>query len=376
MKNLKFTLLSALVLIAFTASSRAEFLYVSYGPGLLSFSINPNTGALTKLPDTPTLFPGGSGALTLARSGHLLYMGGESIHGYRIKGNGQLQPLPGSPYRVPGGYLAVDPFNRFLYATNFNTTYLAPGTISVYRIEPNGSLRAVPGSPFPTGSAPWQIAVDPFGRFVYVANLDGRDTTVYRVLENGALTQVTGSPYAASDPITVAADPLGRFVYVANENDPIMYSYRVGSNGSLSQLPGSPTPTSGAWIENMAIDPFGRYLYQLEGVSGFGVYRISNVTGLPERIQDIGIGNIDDNNPVGVAVSPTGKFVYEGNANGIVDPGPMTLRGFQVGPGGILTLVPGSPYYPLGNNGPTSFEDPDPSVVATEGYPSSMVVAP
>jgi len=202
--------------------------------------------------------------------------------------------------------------------------------------------------------------------------LAGRNTTVYRVLENGALNQVPGSPYQANDPITVAADPLGRFVYVANENDPIMYSYRVGSNGSLAQLSGSPTPTYGAWIEGMTTDPFGRYVYMLEGVAGFGVFRINSFTGLLELIQNIGVGDILDNNPVGVAVSPTGKFVYEGNANGIPGPGPMTLRGFKVGPSGLLTLVPGSPYFPLGVGDYAH----DPQTEATEGYPSSMVVAP
>jgi hypothetical protein len=109
MKNLKFTLLSTLILIALTASLRAEFLYVSYGKGLLSFSINRETGALTKLPGTPTLFPTGDGPLALARWGRLLYVsiGGSlfqgtiysHIVGYHIEGNGQLQPLPGSPIK-------------------------------------------------------------------------------------------------------------------------------------------------------------------------------------------------------------------------------------------------------------------------------------
>jgi hypothetical protein len=74
MKNLKFSFLLAVALIAFTGSLRAEFLYVSYGKGLLSFSIIPYNGALTKLPATPTLFAGGTGPLTLDRTGHLLYL--------------------------------------------------------------------------------------------------------------------------------------------------------------------------------------------------------------------------------------------------------------------------------------------------------------
>ena len=74
MKNLQFSFLLAIALIVLTGSLRAEFLYVSYGKGLLSSSINPNNGALTKLPGTPTLFAGGTGPLTLDRTGHLLYL--------------------------------------------------------------------------------------------------------------------------------------------------------------------------------------------------------------------------------------------------------------------------------------------------------------
>jgi len=75
------------------------------------------------------------------------------VHGYRIAGNGRLISLPGSPYKVPGGSLAVDPFNRFLYAAG-------NGSVYVYRIHSNGSLHAVPGSPFPSNGA-GSIAVDP-----------------------------------------------------------------------------------------------------------------------------------------------------------------------------------------------------------------------
>ena len=199
MKNLKFTLLSALILIVFTASLRAEFLYVSYGKGLLSFSINRETGALSKLPGTPTVFPEGIGAITLDHTGKLLYASiGSSIHGYRIEGNGQLIPLPGSPYRVSGGGLAVDPFNRFLYATDFGAYPNYSGSVAVYRIQPNGSLAPVPGSPFVAGIGTAQLAVDPFGRFVYIVNYVGRNTSVFKVLENGTLRPVPGSPFPAS----------------------------------------------------------------------------------------------------------------------------------------------------------------------------------
>ncbi len=284
----------------------------------------------------------------------------DSISGYRIKPNGRLQPLPGSPFKVAGGSLAVDPFNRFLYAA----TDAQNGSVSVYRIHANGALEPVPGSPFPSGSFPASVTTDPFGRFVYVANFGSKDISAYRVLENGTLIPVLGSPFpilGPGEPITVLADPLGRFLYAANFGAGDVSSYRIGLDGSLTPLAGSPSPFSPAWYENMAIDRSGRFLFALEGVASLVTFRINNTTGLPEIIDLNSLGDINDNNPVGVAVDPAGKFVYEGNANGIVEPGPMTLRGFQISPTGTLKPLPGSPFFPLG---------------AGEGFPYWMVVAP
>jgi 6-phosphogluconolactonase (cycloisomerase 2 family) len=143
MKNLKFSVLLALALISLGGSLRAEFLYVSYGPGLLSFRIDNQTGSITALPGSPLLFAKGVGPLVLDRRGRFLYAstGGSavdfgpwnSISAYRIKPDGRLQPLHGSPFKIAGGNLAVDPFNRFLYAAA--GVFGQSGTIAVYRLE-------------------------------------------------------------------------------------------------------------------------------------------------------------------------------------------------------------------------------------------------
>jgi 6-phosphogluconolactonase (cycloisomerase 2 family) len=362
---------AALVLIASTASLRAEFLYVSYGNGLLSFSINRDTGALTALPGTPTLFADGTGPLALDRSGRLLYVSiGQNIHGYRIASNGQLVALPGSPYSVAGGFLAVDPFNRFLYSASGST-------IAAYRIEPNGSLSAVPGSPFPAGGDSASIAVDPFGRFVCITNYSSKNISVFSVLGNGVLRPVSGSPFATGkDGVSVVAEFTGRFVYVASDLDIAITTYKVAGNGVLTQV-SPPAPPDEPWCEQLGYNPVGGYLYLLRDTSGFWSYHLNPLTGLPEGIGSGDVGySQDQNNPVGVAVTPNGKFVYEGNSNSLVDRYPMTLRGFKVGPTGALTLVPGSPYYPLGTGDGKFTEHPDPVDAKTLGWPSSMLVAP
>ena len=376
---------AALVLIASTASLRAEFLYVSYGKGLLSLSVNRDTGSLTNLPGTPTLFGDGTGPITLDRTGRLLYVstGGTvgigsssgpytSIHGYRIASNGQLIALPGSPYNVAGGFLAVDPFNRFLYAAS----PVNPGTVAVYRIQPNGSLNAVPGSPFPTGLDSSSIAVDPFGRFVYVSNFTSKTVSVFSVLGNGVLRPVPGSPFATGKAgVSIVTEFTGRFIYVASDLNIAITTYKVAGNGVLTQV-GTPVANSEPWCEQLGYNPVGGYIYLLSDTSRFNSYHINPVTGL---LESLGFGDVGDsitqNNPVGVAVTPDGKFVYEGNSNSIADLFPMSLSGFKVGPAGALTLVPGAPYFPLGT-GDGNGARHDPIDEPTLGWPSSMVVAP
>jgi len=97
-KNLESTFLSALVLIAFTGSlqeERTEFLYVShsYAKGLLSFSVDDETGKLTALPSY--LLTEGVGSLAYDHRNRVLYNGGyNGVGAYRVKEDGLLQALP------------------------------------------------------------------------------------------------------------------------------------------------------------------------------------------------------------------------------------------------------------------------------------------
>ncbi len=63
------------------------------------------------------------------------------------------------------------------------------------------------------------MAVDPTGKFAYVANYTSDNVSAYSHGSNGALTELKslGSPFAAGGgPISVTVDPTGKFVYVAN----------------------------------------------------------------------------------------------------------------------------------------------------------------
>jgi len=259
------TFLSALVLIAFTGSlqaERTEFLYVSrsYAKGLLSFSVDDETGTLTALPSY--LLAEGVGSLAYDHRNRVLYNGGSNgVGAYRVKEDGLLQALPGSPFKIPSGFLALDPFNRFLYVSS---PYQV-GNIGVYRIEHNGSLKAVHGSPFGSGNG--QLTVDPFGRFLYTVNLG--KVAAYRILETAALVEI-GTPVsvlpAGQKGNVVKVDPTGGFLYALSEEGADVSTFRIGANGDLTSVAGSPTsPFDGPWYQNEAVDPSGNYLYPLQG---------------------------------------------------------------------------------------------------------------
>lgn len=94
---------------------------------------------------------------------------------------------------------------EFVYVANHNSADL-----SAYAVDAGtGALTPIEGSPFATGYGPLGVAIDPSGKFVYVANngLSGKAGNISAFAINplsGALTPVQGSPF------TAGSNPLAR----------------------------------------------------------------------------------------------------------------------------------------------------------------------
>lgn len=154
------------------------------------------------LPVAGSPFPAGGSehGLVLNPSHSRLYtagLGSRTIHGYSVESAGGLQPLVHSPYStgVTPVELVIDPADSYLYVTE-NRDH----TLSGFSIDPQGDLTPLPDSPFASDSqGPAGLAMDPAGRFLYVANggLRGNpDVSVYVVLSDGSLAPIPGSPFA------------------------------------------------------------------------------------------------------------------------------------------------------------------------------------
>jgi 6-phosphogluconolactonase (cycloisomerase 2 family) len=270
------------------------------------------------------------------------------ISGYSIHVGGVLTPVPGSPFATGNEPwdVVVDPTGKFAYVADVGVNDGMPGYVSAYKINPiNGSLTSVAGSPFPAGDGPTTIAVNPTDTFAYVTNVWDNTISGYAInAATGALTPIAGSPFAAGpDPRGIVIDLTGQFAYVTNLDSDLastVSGYSINpASGALTQLAGSPW-TAGSGPIWVAVNRTNNFLYVTNFSSNnvYG-YTINHNSGALTPV----IGSpwtAAGTEPVGVALK--GKFAF------VADQNPHStgaVSAYTINPAtGALTPVVGSPF--------------------------------
>jgi 6-phosphogluconolactonase (cycloisomerase 2 family) len=227
-----------------------------------------------------------------AQFAYVANSGDNSVSEYTIDSNGALTPIPGSPFQLGVSELtpfsvAVDPSVKFVYVAN-----LSSGNVSGFKIESTGALTEItgpPASPFsvsPLGSGPISVAVDPSGKFAYVANNFSNNVSGFTIdSTTGALTAIIGPPASpftvpgrgGPQPRSMAVDPSGKFVYVAIQNKNNVSGFTIApGTGALTAFTGSP-PTTGLFPHSVAVDPSGKFAY-VANQSGGAIGTVSGYT--------------------------------------------------------------------------------------------------
>jgi 6-phosphogluconolactonase (cycloisomerase 2 family) len=345
----------------------------SVAPALpVGLSLNTGTGVISGTPTTVTATAsyvvtatnsGGSATVSLSITvndllpRHYVYvtnLNKNDVSAYAIGSNppGSLTVVSGSPFSAGTEARAVtaDPKGKYLYVANYGS-----GDVSAYTINASdGSLSAVAGSPFAAGQGAAAVAVDLTGTFVYVANFQGNTVSAYTINTStpGALTPIAGSPFSAGgDPEHIAMDPVGTYIYFANSNGSDVSAYAISSStpGVLSPVSGSPF-NAGTNPQGISIDPTGKYLYVANygfssAAGSVSAYTISTGTGALAPVAGspfaAGVG------PLGVAVDPTGQFVYVSNSSDNT----VSVYAISSSTPGALLPVSGSPF--ATESGPT-----------------------
>jgi 6-phosphogluconolactonase (cycloisomerase 2 family) len=203
----------------------------------------------------------------------------------------------------------------------------AAGTAAVTVFNPGaggGSSNALPFA-ITTGTVgPQSIAVDPAGKFAYVASLgcngesDGYVPMYTINPTTGALSKGSTVPTLDYSPESVTVDPSGKFAYVANfgddyDSDGSVATYTINATNGALTYTGGIGGNNGAFccFDSVAVNPSGTFAYVAKGgccATSVSMYTINATTGALTSIGSIAAGGIPDS----VVVHPSGKFAYVG----------------------------------------------------------------
>jgi 6-phosphogluconolactonase (cycloisomerase 2 family) len=350
-------LLLAISLSVSAASQQNGFVYSNDGASpvntVSAFRVNGD-GSLTLIAGSPFATGGNGGSsdvnagkiATATREGSsFLYAANNNdatISAFRITpATGALTPVHGSPFPsgAPNPFanfsLAASPDGKLLFATDEVTT-----AVHVFAIhEHSGGLTERPNSPFELGAFAEGLKVSPNGRFLVVGLKSIDAVGVFAIRDKGTLTAVPGSPFPASGAATaVEVDCDSDQVFASNAGLSVIDAYHMAENGRLTRVPGSPFPSGGtSTINALTLSPDNRFLFTSnlfnDSVSSLAVRAngsLQAVLGSPFPADDF-VGAI--------AATRAGSFVY---ASLVAE---AAVDGWSIGSGGVLTPVPGHPFF-------------------------------
>jgi len=241
----------------------------------------------------------------------------------------------------------------------FTTASPGPGGITIFPINSDNSL----GTPMdlPIGKTPVGITTSADNKYVYVVSQDpaaistlaGQTGNLFafaRNTTNGALTPLPGETInpAAGDvsstgypsgklPGSVIEDSAAAHLYVTDFAGNMLYGYSI-ANGIPTQITNETAPTD-AGPEGMAIDPTGKYLYTANYTGGtIGGYTFDPTTAAPVT------STVARSTQAGTGVTCVtveqqhGMYLYTSNSLG------NNVTGEQISTGGALDPIINSPY--------------------------------
>jgi len=312
--------------------------------------VSANTPPPTPTPNpTP---PGPGPTPTPAAHGTFVYFdsGLSQVIGYKLNPDGTLTPLAGSPFAINGGLAAA---GNFLAVESGST-------VSTYLVDAaSGALTKAGSGTVVQGAAAAGIAAD--ANNVYVAGLIPANTSTgiygFALAANGALTPLAGSPYVftgACDLCDAPFDltlnnsfliqggtgfhgvgdftvyprgaggvlgkaqilgttafenvaiqhPTGSFAYALDTGDGLLSQFTIGPGGQAAQ-----TATLGlaGFPQALIVDTTGKFVLSLDNEGVVHVFAIASASG---NVSEIGKSDSGGSNASGIAMDPSGHFVF------------------------------------------------------------------
>jgi len=222
---------------------------IAYVPNLTAstlsvFSIDASSGAFTAI-DAPVASPAYPKDIVLDSIGKFAY----GLHNnlatplsaYAIDDATKIPTVIADavPSALPlATDIAMHPNDKYLYVTNNNQT------LTAFAIDrTTGKLTQI-GAPVPTGWQPDSLAIDPSGRFAYVANHSSDSISAYRIdQQTGALSSLGPEVATGRNPTGPVFDPSGKYLYIIGFRDGQIWRYAF--NAATGQLDTGTLASSG-----------------------------------------------------------------------------------------------------------------------------------
>ena len=278
-------LLPAMLFLLFALPARAQFkqpfVFAADPKGIAVYTRNDISGVLAPVAGSP--FPSKEPVdfITLDFTGRFLFTSNQAhskISMFTVDPNtGALQEVPNSPFASTHTntpvFLSVESSGQFLYAINFTGSNANVSSLESFQIDAtnldlkpssNGATD-LPGLLLPCGAA-----THPSGKTFYAylnnptpSNPNAASFVVFNG-SNGSFTYQTSGPQV--DAACLAVDAQGQLL-ATSSGSRSLDTYTLNSDGTLGPFNGI-FPTSGAPSE-MLFDTFGRFLYVtfFEGVT-------------------------------------------------------------------------------------------------------------
>jgi 6-phosphogluconolactonase len=236
------------------------------------------------------------------------------------------------------GALAVDPKQKFLYASLRSSS-----TLASYRINPtSGRLEPLSTAALPTGENAAFVRTDQTGRWLLSASYAAGKVVVHRLTPDGMIeSPAVQTVETEKTAHCIAIDRGNRFVFVPHVAPNAVFQFHLDAGtGALTPAGRAPGGADSAGPRHLAFHPTQSIAFTSnEQASSITAYRYNPLTGLEpqQTLSTLPADFQGRNTTADVKVHPSGRFVWVSNR------GHDSLAGFAIDEGGKLSPLGQTP---------------------------------
>lgn len=225
------------------------------------------------------------------------------------------------------GFLALHPNGRFLYAAGETDS---GGSITAFHLDTRTGALLQINRQSSSGKGPCHVSVDRSGRCVMVANYSSGSVAALPIGLDGSLQPAASTVQHSGSSVDpkrqtgahahfILPSPDNRFALVCDLGLDKVLAYRLDpASAALTMTdPAFVTMRPGSGRRHLAFSPNGRFIYVVNEMGGsISTLSYDAASAAMKELQTISTleaGFTNSNTSAGIAVHPSGKFVYASN---------------------------------------------------------------